>query len=490
MAHSKMDGNRLAATGNPMKKIAAIGYCRRSTKDMQENSLEIQEEIIRNYADEHDMDLIKIFSDKASGRKVKGRDSFLELLEWVEEKDFQKILVRDVTRWGRFDDIDESAYWEYHCKNLGKEVVYIEEEFKNDNSLYDALMKSIKRVMAAEYSRKLGKLVLAGSKKIASQGFKLGGSPPYALKRMLVNQERVHIRILEKGERKSVGNDRVIFVPGAKDEIENVNLIFSLYVDDLLGGGKICEHLNGFGIPSPRGGKWSPGTVSTILKREAYIGAMVYNQTSKVPGTDKRTRNPESEWVKCEGAFIPIVSKEDFSEAKRIRGQRKRTYTDGELLTMLHDLYAKFGILSPALLIRYGLPRAETYRKRFDSLEDALLLSQKGIVQEAKETTLDALKKAYRVRELSGSYLLEEKIRLGINVSFLFLKRQVACWIFQIRNRGDDFTLGLGLGKDRSSRVWKHFLFPNLLMEGETVDIPVEGSGFYRMYECNNLNLF
>ena len=473
-----------------MKKIAAIGYCRRSTKDMQENSLEIQEEIIRKYAGEHEIEVLKIFSDKASGRKVKGRESFLDLLEWVEEKDFQKILVRDVTRWGRFDDIDESAYWEFHCKNFGKEVIYIEEDFRNDNSLYDALMKSIKRVMAAEYSRKLGRLVLAGSKKIASQGFKLGGSPPYALKRMLVNQERVHVRILEKGERKSVGNDRVIFVPGAKEDIENVNLILSLYVDDLLGGGKICKHLNGFGIPSPRGKKWCAGTVYTILKREAYIGTMVYNKTSKVPGTDKRRRNPESEWVKCEGAFIPIVSKEVFFEAKKIREERRRIFTDGELLTMLHDLYRKYGIVSPALLLGCGLPRAETYKKRFDSLEAALLLSQKGVVQEAKETTLDALKKSYRVRELNGSYLLEEKIQLGIKVSFLFLKRSVACWIFHIKKGGDDFTLGLGLGKDQSSRVWKHFLFPNLLMDGETVNIPVEASGFHKMYECKDLNLF
>jgi len=473
-----------------MKKIAAIGYCRRSTKDMQENSLEIQEELIRKYAGEHEIEVIKIFSDKASGRKVKGRDSFLELLEWVEEKDFQKILVRDVSRWGRFDDIDESAYWEYHCKNLGKEVIYIEEDFRNDNSLYDALMKSIKRVMAAEYSRKLGKLVLAGSKKIASQGFKLGGSPPYALKRMLVNQERVHVRILEKGERKTVGNDRVIFVPGAKDQIENVNLIFSLYVEDLLGGGKICNHLNGFGIPSPRGGKWSAGTVSTILQREAYIGTMVYNKVSKVPGTEKRKRNPESEWVKCEGAFIPIVSKEDFFDAKKLRAERRRTYTDGELLSMLHDLYHRYSFVSPALLIRCGLPRAETYKKRFDSLEAALLLSQEGVVQEAKETTLEALKKFYRVRESNGSYLLEEKIQLGIKVSFLFLKRSVACWIFHIKKGGDDFTLGLGLGKDRPPRVSKHFLFPNLLMEGETVNIPVEPSGFHKMYECKNLNLF
>jgi len=98
---------------------------------------------------------------------------------------------------------------------LGKQVIYIEEDFRNENTLYDSLIKSIKRVVAAEYSRKLGQLVLAGSKKIASQGFKLGGIPPYGLKRMLVNPDRRHLRILEKGERKSVGNGRVIFVPGA-----------------------------------------------------------------------------------------------------------------------------------------------------------------------------------------------------------------------------------------------------------------------------------
>jgi len=145
---------------------------------------------------------------------------------------------------------------------------------------------------------------------------------------------------------------------------------------------------------------------------------------------------------------------------------------------------------SPALLLRCGLPRAETYKKRFDSLEAALLLSQEGVVREAKETTLEALKKSYRVRESNGSYLLEEKIQLGIKVSFLFLKRSVACWIFHIKKGEDDFTLGLGLGKDRPPRVSKHFLFPNLLIEEETVNIPVEPSGFHKMYECKNLNLF
>ncbi len=96
---------------------------------------DIQEEIIRKYAEENEMEVIKIFSDKASGRRVRGRDSFLELLGWVEKREFQKILVRDITRWGRFDDIDESAYWEYHCKSFGKEVIFIEEDFKNEDHL-------------------------------------------------------------------------------------------------------------------------------------------------------------------------------------------------------------------------------------------------------------------------------------------------------------------------------------------------------------------
>lgn len=287
-----------------------------------------------------------------------------------------------------------------------------------------------------------------------------------------------------------MGNERVIFVPGDKEKIGNVNLSFSLYIDDLLGGGKICKYLNGYGVPSPRGGKWSAGTISAVLKRETYIGTMVYNKTSKITGTNKRRKNPESEWVKCEGAFIPIVEKGAFFKAKKIREERRKTYSDEELLSMLHDVYQKFGSVSSGLLLRCGLPRAETYKKRFGSLEAALLLFQKGVVEEAKEMALDTLKRAYRVKELNGSYLLEGKIQLGIKVSFPMLKGSAVCWIFDIKKEGDDFTLGLGLKRDRTPRVWKYFLFSNLLMEGETIKIPVGVPGFHEIYECKNLNLF
>jgi len=118
-----------------------------------------------------------------------------------------------------------------------------------------------------------------------------------------------------------------------------MNLIYALYVDDLLGGGKICQFLDQHGILSPRGVKWSVSTVSAILKSETYVGTMVYNKIGRVPGTDKKIRNPESEWIKCEGAFIPIVDKDLFYQAKKIREERRKIYTNEELLTMLRGLY-------------------------------------------------------------------------------------------------------------------------------------------------------
>ena len=33
--------------------------------------------------------------------------------------DFDHILVYDVSRWGRFQDVDESAYYEFMCKEAG-----------------------------------------------------------------------------------------------------------------------------------------------------------------------------------------------------------------------------------------------------------------------------------------------------------------------------------------------------------------------------------
>jgi len=117
------------------------------------------------------------------------------------QADFEYILVYDVSRWGRFQDVDESAHYEFICKQAGIKVAYCAEQFDNDGSMISSIVKNIKRVMAAEYSRELSQRFTLGVP-VASLGFQIGGPVAYALQRVLVNEKLQPKGILEKGDRK------------------------------------------------------------------------------------------------------------------------------------------------------------------------------------------------------------------------------------------------------------------------------------------------
>jgi hypothetical protein len=89
------------------------------------------------------------------------------------------VLVLDVTGWGRFLEIDEPAHYEFLCKQAGAPVQCCSEQFSNEYTLASMIIKTLKRSMAAEYSRGLSVKVSAGSRRIASLGFRNGGVPGY-----------------------------------------------------------------------------------------------------------------------------------------------------------------------------------------------------------------------------------------------------------------------------------------------------------------------
>jgi DNA invertase Pin-like site-specific DNA recombinase len=102
----------------------AAMYVRMSTEH-QQYSTENQEEVIKKYAIQRDLVIVKHFVDYGrSGLTLSGRLALRELLEEVQSgtADFEAILVYDVSRWGRFQDSDESAYYEYRCKRAHVQV--------------------------------------------------------------------------------------------------------------------------------------------------------------------------------------------------------------------------------------------------------------------------------------------------------------------------------------------------------------------------------
>jgi len=170
--------------------MRAVQYVRMSTEH-QKYSTETQSDIIAEYAERNGMQVIRTYADDGkSGLKIDGRNALKRLIADVEggQADFEVILVYDISRWGRFQDADESAYYEYICKRAGIRVIYCAEQFDNDGSPISTIVKGVKRAMAGEYSRELSVKVFTGQCRLIENGFRQGGTAGFGLRRMLIDQ--------------------------------------------------------------------------------------------------------------------------------------------------------------------------------------------------------------------------------------------------------------------------------------------------------------
>jgi len=348
----------------------AVQYVRMSTEH-QQYSTENQMDTMRRFAEARRMEIVRTYSDAArSGLNLEGREGLRELLRDVESgrADFTDILVYDVSRWGRFQDVDESAYYEYICKRANIRVHYCAEQFENDGSLSSSLLKTIKRTMAGEYSRELSVKVFAGQCRLIELGFRQGGPAGYGLRRQLIDRDRNPKGLLVRGEHKSIQTDRVILVPGPDDEIAVVKEVYDRFTRDRRTEREIALWLNARGVLTDLGRPWTRGTVHQLLTNPKYAGANVYNRRSSKLKR-KRVENPPEIWVRREGAFKPIVSLEQFAETLAIVASRHRHFTDEQLLECLKNLLARFGSLSGILIDESeDMPSSTVYRHRFGSL--------------------------------------------------------------------------------------------------------------------------
>lgn len=339
--------------------------------DHQRYSTENQAEVIASYAARRNFEIVRSYADEGrSGLNIAGRDSLRRLISDVQsgEADYEAVLVYDISRWGRFQDADESAYYEFICRERGINIHYCAEQFDNDGSLPSNVMKSIKRVMAGEYSRELSSKVFAGQCRLITLGYRQGGSAGYGLRRHLVNEHNEPKAPLARGEHKSLQTDRVILVPGPDDEVETVRRIYRLFVLELRSEREIATILNREGKVTDLGQPWSRSIVRQILSNEKYIGNNVYNRVS-FKLKKKRVVNTPDMWVRGDGVFEAIVDPMLFQAAQTILADRARRFSDEELLKLLSALLGARGALSGMIIDEVeSMPSSAAYRHRFGSL--------------------------------------------------------------------------------------------------------------------------
>ena len=332
----------------------AVAYYRRST-DMQETSLEQQREAVEAYAKQNGFEILRAYEDTGSGKGVESRASFLSMIEDSKSRRFQAVLVYDISRFGRMDS-DEIGFYRHQLKTNGVQIFYTAEGLRNDGSMGDRMVRSLKQEMAHEYVRDLAQKIVRGLIHHTEHGFASGRIAPYGYRLMEVLPDgSPHLVYNEKGEKvprvirhemkehKSEKNNSVRLTP---DPVHRkvIERIFHM-ADNDFGVRKICEILNRDGVPSPGkfkrvqgtnataflSGKWGTNTIWGIVRNPIYKGELVWNRSrdltcfewerkngSIVVG-EKRTKNggfkrrrPESEWVRCPKAHEPIIQPKEF----------------------------------------------------------------------------------------------------------------------------------------------------------------------------------
>lgn len=492
------------------EKTKAAAYVRMSTEH-QKYSPENQMAAIRDYADKHGYEIIQIYSDEGkSGLNIAGRASLQRMIDDVQNKNvkYKAILVLDVTRWGRFQDADESAYYEYICKRSGVRVQYCAEQFENDDSPISTIVKGVKRTMAAEYSRELSGKVFTGQSRLITLGYRQGGPAGYGLRRMLIDEHGNHKGILARGEHKSIATDRVILVPGSEEEQENVRWMYRAFVCEGRNERWIADELNRRGVRTDLNKEWTKATVREVLSNEKYIGNNIFNRISfklKI----KRVRNPEDMWIRKDQAFQGIVDPSLFFMAKGIFAARCRKLSDEEMLQKLKELQDKKGYLSAIVIDEAeDMPSSAAYSGRFGGLVRAYRLIgfdpgrdfryveiNRYLRELHQENIQDTIQK---LMDCGAEVKLNESGNL-LNVNDMFSVSLVICRCNSLNNgkyrwkvRFDtilnpDVTIAVRMKADNAG-VLDYYLLPSLDFRLPNIKLDEHNAGFIDSYRFENMD--
>jgi hypothetical protein len=323
------------------KTIAAVGYARRST-DMQERSIPDQQAFVERWAGENGYRILRWYTDDAiSGTSVRDRDQFEAMIADAENgRDFDAVLCYDLSRFSR-GGTNETGYYIHRLNLAGVESIFPAEGIPDGDE--GELLQGVKSWQNRQYSVKLSRNTP-------------GGCNPYGYDRQHVTADGTVLRTIRQlpdgrrqefdaqgnptrilGEGERARKDKGIIarlVPSSPERVAVVRRIFDRYIDGH-GISTIAYELNQEQVPAVFSKHWTVSSIKGILSNPVYRGAIVWNQSStgKIHGVDgsgktkrKRSRdrekNDRGDWFTIEDAHEPLVTREVFEQAQKLRRQR------------------------------------------------------------------------------------------------------------------------------------------------------------------------
>ena len=281
-------------------KIAA--YCRVSTeKEDQLNSLEAQKEFFSQYVSRTGDTLISLYADEGiSGTKIKNRREFLRMMEDAKKGCFQKVVVKDISRFARNTvDLLQNIR---KLKALGIETQFLTADMTSMGN--SEFVLTIFGALAQEESANTSKRVKFGKK---------------------LNAQKGRVPNLVYGYDKTPGEYFCLAINPKEAGV--VEQVYRWYVKDGYGSTQIASMLNQRKIQTKRQSRWNAAGICRLLSNELYIGKIV-NGKQEIADflTGRRTEKDPSQWIVVERPELRIIDPSLFWQAQQIMRARGKAF--------------------------------------------------------------------------------------------------------------------------------------------------------------------
>jgi len=339
-----------------------------------------------------------------------------------------------------------------------------------DDPLYPVYVQ-FERFRAAQFSKELSVKVSHGCIRIAQQGFWVGGSAPYGYNRLLLDEARKPLHVLEHHQKKGIQNQRVTLTFGPEEQVATVRRIFHEFIETHRNTEQIADGLNRDGSRSALGGLWNSCKVRKILTNVMYAGTLVYNKTTKKLKSPTR-RNPPEQWIRTAEAFVGLVEPSVFDRAQSIITQVAQRYSPEIMLGHLERLHREHGFLHASLLAAdEESPSASTYATHFASLDAAYQQVFRTAVREVRTEVEALLRRSVNEIESHDDFLVvNRRFTVFIQPSVPVPHGYNQYWYFCPDVRGIvDITLGVPVSGHEGPKILGYLALPRLLVGGRPI---------------------
>lgn len=324
--------------------MRTAAYARFSSDMQRQASIEDQLRNVRKYCERASWSDPVVYTDAATSGSRNDRRGYQELLRAAERREFEVILVDDLSRLSR-DELETKRAIKM-LRFWGIRLIGVSDGIDTDRKGHK-LEVGLRGLMGELYLDDLADKTHRGLMGRALQGFSAGGMP--------------------------YGYRSVPDVHGFRREIDQGQAKVVLRIFERFAAGNnprtIADELNAERIPSPRGSSWCVSGIYGdrrgvgILANTIYIGRWVWNRSQwtkdPVTGRRRRTERPQSDWVTKDHPDLRIVPQALWEAVHaKLYGRRSTRHKTGRGPKYLFSGLLKCGECAGPMVVvdayRYG----------------------------------------------------------------------------------------------------------------------------------------